>query len=157
MLLTVSLTIQEYNGRIYLSHLPSGSQIDQERGQYNGQACWSPPVSCWSGWGTPGTGCLTKVKQRLFNNSFYFSTFCYCRYLFICVDVFVESLEGIDVELHKLPEQVKVALQNISGLAAAVDDAEEDVLQSKDKIWATQSILWGKTFWPIRQAQECTV
>jgi len=78
--------------------------------------------------------CLTKDKQRLLNNSFYFSTFCYSPYLFLCVDVFVESLEGINIELHKLSEQVKVALQDISGLAATVDDAKQDVLQSKDKI-----------------------
>lgn len=104
-------------------------------------------------WNWGKAHCLTKDKQRLLNNGFYFSTFCYSLYLFLCVDIFVESLEGINVELHKLSEQVKVALQDISGLAAAVDDAKEDVLQSKDKIWATQSLLWGKTFWPIREAQ----
>ncbi len=68
------------------------------------------------------------------------ASFCCCQYLFFCADIFVESLEGINVELHKLPEQIKVALQDISGLAAAVDDAEEDVLQIKDRIrWCRHS------------------
>lgn len=54
---------------------------------------------------------------------------CCCLYLFFGVDVFVESLKGINVKFHKFSEQVKVALQDISGLAAAVDDAEENVLE----------------------------
>lgn len=54
---------------------------------------------------------------------------CCWLYLFFGVDVFVESLKGIDVKFHKFSEQVKVALQDISGLAAAVDDAEENVLE----------------------------
>lgn len=49
-------------------------------------------------------------------------------YLFRGVHVFVESFEGIDVELHELPEQVEVALQDVAGRAAAVYDAEQDVL-----------------------------
>ncbi len=53
--LAVSLTIQEYNSWIYLSHLLSGSQSDLVRGRYIAQACWSPLESCWSEWGTPGT------------------------------------------------------------------------------------------------------
>lgn len=49
-------------------------------------------------------------------------------YLLRRVHVFVESFEGIDIELHELPEQIKVALQDVPGRAAAVDDAEQDVL-----------------------------
>lgn len=49
-------------------------------------------------------------------------------YLLSRVDVFVESFEGIDVELHELSEQVEVALQDVPRRAAAVDDAEQDVL-----------------------------
>ena len=50
-------------------------------------------------------------------------------HLLLRVDVFVEAVEGVDVELHELPEQVEVALQNVSGGAATVDDAEQDVLR----------------------------
>lgn len=49
-------------------------------------------------------------------------------YLFWSVHVFVESFEGIDVELHKLSKQIKVALQDISRCTTAVYDAEQDVL-----------------------------
>ena len=49
-------------------------------------------------------------------------------YLFRSVDVFVESFEGINVELHELSQQIKVALQDISRCTAAIDDAEQDVL-----------------------------
>lgn len=49
-------------------------------------------------------------------------------YLLRRVHVFVESFEGINVELHELPEQIEVALQDVPGRAAAVDDAEQDVL-----------------------------
>lgn len=50
-------------------------------------------------------------------------------YLLWRVHIFVESLEGINVELHELPEQIKVALQDVPGCTAAVYDAEQDVLQ----------------------------
>lgn len=49
-------------------------------------------------------------------------------YLLWSVNVFVESFEGINVELHELSEQIKVALQDVSRCAAAVYDAEQDVL-----------------------------
>ena len=44
-------------------------------------------------------------------------------YLCIGVDVFIESLERIDIELHQLPQEVKVALEDIPRLALAVHDA----------------------------------
>ena len=52
-------------------------------------------------------------------------------YLLLCVDVFVEPLEGVDVELHEFPQQVKVTLQHIPGLTAAVYDAEQDMLEGQ--------------------------
>lgn len=52
---------------------------------------------------------------------------CPLTYLLLGVDVYVEPLEGVDVELHEFPQQVKVALQDISGFTATVYDAEQDV------------------------------
>lgn len=49
-------------------------------------------------------------------------------YLLWSVDIFVKSFEGIDVELHELPQQIKVALQDVPGGAATVYDTEQDVL-----------------------------
>ena len=55
-------------------------------------------------------------------------------HLLLRVDVFVEAVEGVNVKLHELPEQVEVALQNISGRTAAVDDAEQDVLRVCERV-----------------------
>lgn len=61
-------------------------------------------------------------------------------YLLWSVNVFVESFEGINVELHELSEQIKVALQDVSRCAAAVYDAEQDVLpRDRSKKWAANS------------------
>lgn len=44
-------------------------------------------------------------------------------YLCISVDIFIESLECIDVELHQLSQEVKVALEYIPRLALTVHNA----------------------------------
>lgn len=44
-------------------------------------------------------------------------------YLCISVDIFIESLECINVELHQLSQEVKVALEYIPRLAFAVHNA----------------------------------
>lgn len=44
-------------------------------------------------------------------------------YLCISVDIFIESLECINVELHQLSQEVKVALEYIPRLALAVHNA----------------------------------
>lgn len=44
-------------------------------------------------------------------------------YLCISVDIFIESLECIDVELHQLSQEIKVALEYIPRLALTVHNA----------------------------------
>lgn len=44
-------------------------------------------------------------------------------YLCVSVDVFIESLECVDIELHQLSQKVKVALEHIPRLALAVHNA----------------------------------
>lgn len=50
-------------------------------------------------------------------------------HLCISVDVFVESLERVNIELHQLPEEVKVALEHVPGPALTVHNAVENVLE----------------------------
>lgn len=59
-------------------------------------------------------------------------------HLCIRVDVFIESLECIYIELHQLPQEVKVALEHIPRFALTVHNAVQDVLRcggERVKVW----------------------
>ncbi len=118
---------------VYLWHLQSGSQSGPMKGRCSAPACSSPPENCWSASGRSETteeksnytirhtcsSANTHVEKRL--SVFYFVRSEYTFhsytaykgvqfYLLWSVDIFVESFEGINVELHELSKQIKVAL-----------------------------------------------
>lgn len=54
------------------------------------------------------------TRERLYSVGSRYSDPEAGHYLLWSVDIFVESFEGIDVELHKLSKEIKVALEDIS-------------------------------------------
>lgn len=127
-----------FSSPVHLWHLQSGSRSGPMRGWCSAPACWSPPESCWSASGRSETTEETKLSdtcvhpqhtQRTSSNiEFVGTAYTFWSYFFWCVDIFVESFEGINVELHELSQQIKVALQDVSRRTAAVYDAKQDVL-----------------------------